>query len=231
LVWLLRSALSVSSERNDLVDETVSAPEGSANHCFCNDSQYCAKIEVDRWSGRGWWVDYSEQLVIPDNVGGDRHSRGVIVQTRERERRALELWLRGTTYQQIADSGVGILTASGVAKAVKRALRAIPEKAAQEGRLAMAERLQRMRFKAWEASKTNPVGALNTLIKIEEREARLFGLDRPTKVEVGGESGGPIPITLVREIAARMESGEHGETVPLLEDQSGYDSANGPTGK
>src|SRR5271169_6783973 len=145
----------------------------------------------------------------------------------------LELWLRGTTYQQISDSGIGIMTDSGVAKAVKRALRAIPEKAAQEARLAMAERLQRLRFRAWEATKVNPVGALNTLIKIEEREAKLFGLDRPTKVQIGGENGGAIPITLVREIVARIESGEPAdeETVPLLEDQFHDASDNGSAGK
>jgi hypothetical protein len=174
----------------------------------------------------------SEQFVTQDNSGGDRESRGAILRTRERERQALELWLRGTTCQQIADSGIGIMTASGVAKAVRRALRAIPEKAAQEGRHAMAERLQRMRFKAWEAAKANPVGALNTLIKIEEREAKLFGLDRPTKVVVGGENGGAIPITLVREIAARIESDEQAdeEIVPMLEDQTGA-SDNGQSGK
>jgi hypothetical protein len=74
---------------------------------------------------------------------------------------------------------------------------------------------------------------LNTLIKIEEREAKLFGLDRPTKVEIGGENGGAIPITLVREIAARIESGEHAdeEIVGLLEDQTRGASDNGPTGK
>ena len=83
-----------------------------------------------------------------------------------------------------------------------------------------------MRFKAWEAAKANPVGALNTLIK-------LFGLDRPTKVEIGGENGGAIPITLVREIAARIESDEQtdDEIVPLLEDRSPDASDNGPSGK
>ena len=97
----------------------------------------------------------------------------------------------------------------------------------------MAERLQRLRFRAWEATKVNPVGALNTLIKIEEREAKLFGLDRPTKVQIGGENGGAIPITVVREIVARIESGEHAdeETVPLLEDQSHDASDHGSAGK
>jgi hypothetical protein len=116
---------------------------------------------------------FSEQFIARDNIGGDRQSRVAILRTRQRERQALELWLRGTTYQQIADSGIGIMMASGVAKAVKRALRAIPERAAEEARQVMAERLQRMRFKAWEAAKTNAVGALNTLIKIAARSLRL----------------------------------------------------------
>src|ERR1700692_4234089 len=178
-------------------------------------------------------VAFSDQFITQDNIGGDRHSRGARLRIRERERQALELWLRGTTCQQIADSGIGIMTASGVGKAVKRVLRAIPEKAAHEARHAMAERLQRMRFKAWEAAKANPVGALNTLIKIEEREAKLFGLDRPTKVEIGGENGGAIPITLVREIAARIEGDEQAdeEIVPLLEDRSRDASDNRPSGK
>jgi hypothetical protein len=181
----------------------------------------------------GLVVAFSDQITTQDNTGGDRHSRGAILRTRERERQALELWLRGTTCQQIAEAGIGIMTASGVAKAVKRTLRAIPQKAAEEARQAMVERLQRMRFKAWEAAKANPVGALNTLIKIEEREAKLFGLDRPTKVEIGGENGGAIPITLVREIAARIESDEQAddEIVPLLEDRTSDASDNGPSGK
>src|SRR2546426_11787529 len=54
--------------------------------------------------------------------GGDRSSRPAQLQARENEQKALSLWIKGATFQQIAAAGFGIATASGAWRAVHRAL-------------------------------------------------------------------------------------------------------------
>jgi hypothetical protein len=54
--------------------------------------------------------------------GGDRSSRPAQLQARENEQKALSLWIKGATYQQIAAAAFGIATASGAWRAVHRAL-------------------------------------------------------------------------------------------------------------
>jgi hypothetical protein len=80
--------------------------------------------------------------------GGDRSSRSAQLEARENEQKALSLWIKGATYQQIAAAGFGIATASGAWRAVHRALALIPQlylalpaKGAHPvGRLALATR-------------------------------------------------------------------------------------------
>jgi hypothetical protein len=99
----------------------------------------------------------------------------------ERERRACELRLGGLTYAEIgAQLGV---TAMGAYKAYIRVLRRIPEKAATLARQEALERFDRMRCELWRVIETPNipdkalVAAINTLLKIETREAKLLGLD------------------------------------------------------
>ena len=43
--------------------------------------------------------------------GGDRSSRSAQLEARENEQKALSLWIKGATYQQIAAAGFGIASA------------------------------------------------------------------------------------------------------------------------
>jgi hypothetical protein len=54
--------------------------------------------------------------------GGDRSSRPAQLQARENEQKALSLWIKGATFQQIAAAGFGIATANGAWRAVRRTL-------------------------------------------------------------------------------------------------------------
>src|SRR6202011_2614190 len=63
--------------------------------------------------------------------GGDHSSRAAQLQARENEQKALSLWIKGATFQQIAAAGFGIATASGAWHAVHRALPRIPKQARQ----------------------------------------------------------------------------------------------------
>src|SRR5260370_35645547 len=74
--------------------------------------------------------------------GGDRSSRPAQLQARENEQKALSLWIKGATFQQIAAAGFGIATAIGAWRAVSRALARIPKQEADQARAAQLVRLQ-----------------------------------------------------------------------------------------
>src|SRR5438445_13726441 len=74
--------------------------------------------------------------------GGDRSSRSAQLQARENEQKALSLWIKGATFQQIAAAGFGIASASGAWRSVGRALAQIPKQEADQAREAQRARLQ-----------------------------------------------------------------------------------------
>jgi hypothetical protein len=78
--------------------------------------------------------------------GGDRSSRPAQLQARENEQKALSLWIRGATFQQIAAAGFGIASASGAWRSVARALARIPKQEADQAREAQLARLQAVRM-------------------------------------------------------------------------------------
>jgi len=134
-----------------------------------------------------------------------------IAAVRERHRQVLELNLRGLTFQQIAVQ-LGYKNESSARTAWASALRLISEVEREQIRKVHGERLQRMRAKVWGemAGREAPDPAnpgkkiivynypipdlIDRALKIEIREAKLFGLDAPTRNEVSGPEGQPISL-------------------------------------
>jgi hypothetical protein len=56
----------------------------------------------------------------------------------------------------------------------------------------------------WNHAGTDPVRAAEALIKLEAREARLLGLDMPTKVAVTDPDRG-IPLETIRRVMERVD--------------------------
>ena len=136
--------------------------------------------------------------------GGDRSSRPAQLQARENEQKALSLWIKGATFQQIAAAGFGIATASGAWRSVGRALARIPKQEADQAREAQGARLQAVRMLLWNQASADPIRAAEALIKLEAREARLRGLDMPTKVAVTDPDGG-IQLETIRRVMERVD--------------------------
>ena len=136
--------------------------------------------------------------------GGDRSSRPAQLQARENEQKALSLWIKGATFQQIAAAGFGIATASGAWRSVGRALAQIPKQEADQAREAQLVRLQAVRMLLWNQASADPIRAAEALIKLEAREARLLGLDMPTKVAMTDPEGG-IPLETIRRVMERVD--------------------------
>lgn len=125
----------------------------------------------------------------------------------ERDREACRLRARRKTYQQISDQ-LGYGGAQNAQRAVKRTLAAIPKDAAEELIQLELDQLDMMTAAVLEVLEANhyvvsqgrliylhedappltddsPVlAAVDRLLKIQERRARLLGLDRPTKATV-----------------------------------------------
>jgi hypothetical protein len=79
----------------------------------------------------------------------------------------------------------------------------IPKQEADQAREAQRARLQAVRMLLWNQASADPIRAAEALIKLEAREARLLGLDMPTKVAVTDPDGGGIPLASVRRIMER----------------------------
>lgn len=125
----------------------------------------------------------------------------------ERDAEAARLRAQGLAYREIAEA-LGYADASGAYKSVTRALNAVPAEAVDELRAVELARLDDLTRRAWAvATKTHPVvaangrvvlgpdgeplvddgpvlHALDRLLKIAERRARLLGLDAAKKYEV-----------------------------------------------
>src|ERR1700682_1029106 len=101
-------------------------------------------------------------------------------------------------------AGFGIATPSGAWRSVGRALARVPKQEADQAREAQLARLQAVRMLLWNQASADPIRAAEALIKLEAREARLLGLDMPTKVAVTDPAGG-IQLETIRRVMERVD--------------------------
>lgn len=121
--------------------------------------------------------------------------------TREREARVLELRNAGFPWKAIAQE-VGYAGPGPTYKAWQRALARIPRQQAEEARRQQEERLDTMLRSLWPAVLRGDQMAIHRALKVEERRARLLGLDAPTRIT------GVLTSELDEEIRGLMEAFE-----------------------
>jgi hypothetical protein len=145
--------------------------------------------------------------------GGNRSDPASVLQARERERQVLQLFLRGLSWVEIAKQ-LGFAKESGARHAFDRAAKRFPKKDLELAINLSKERLNDARRRVYtelagrqEPDPDNP-GQMRTvrlspdevfrgvdrIVRIEEREATLLGLDAPRKSEILGTLVGQ-PIT------------------------------------
>lgn len=102
----------------------------------------------------------------------------------EREREALALRRGGATYQGIATRIEGFGGNSGTAyRAVQRALRRTLQEPADDLRTLELERLDALHLAMWTKAMGGSLGAVDRVLRIAERRARLLGLDAPIRID------------------------------------------------
>jgi hypothetical protein len=120
------------------------------------------------------------------------------IEAAERRARALELRKAGATYDQIATQ-LGFANRGGAYRAVATALKEITAEPAEEVRALELERLDAMLLGLWPQARKGSNGAVDRVLRIMERRAKLLGLDQPTRFSVDAEHLG-------REIADLLDT-------------------------
>ena len=130
----------------------------------------------------------------------------------EKERRVIELRRAGVTYDVIAQE-VGYSNASGAYHAYTRALkRTLREAGTEELREQEADRLDRLQRFAWGSAAQGNLKAIETIVRIMGRRARLLGLDMPIKQEITMYEGGSDIDREVQRLVTLLETNSGSES-------------------
>lgn len=117
------------------------------------------------------------------------------IKIHEKQDRALELRLAGYSLEQVAKA-VGYGTPSGAHGAIAQALKRQPPSPADELRELESKRMDRLIRALWTRAMRGDLQAIDRILHIMVRRARLLGLDRP-----------PAPIdvnVIITDYAERM---------------------------
>lgn len=128
------------------------------------------------------------------------------IEAQQRAAKAIELRKAGMTYEQIAET-LGYSHFSTARNAVARALEIAVTEPAQELIQLETMRLDALFMAVWPDARRGVLKAVDRALKIQERRAKLLGLDKPAKFE--GEVNGTggmliIPATVSMDDWERM---------------------------
>ena len=100
----------------------------------------------------------------------------------EKEIKIIELRRAGVTWEKIALE-VGFRNASGAYKMYQRAAERMVRPHLEEYRDMQLDRLERMHMAVWPRAKDGDLRAIDTALRIADREANLLNLNAPIKVQ------------------------------------------------
>lgn len=106
------------------------------------------------------------------------------VENHDRRLKALEMRKARATYTQIGQKlGISKQRAYTI---VQQALRETLQEPADDVRKLELETLDRLQFGLWQHAAAGNQGAVDRVLRIMERRAKLLGLDAPSQLEHGG---------------------------------------------
>lgn len=130
----------------------------------------------------------------------------------DRETQVIALRREGLTFDQIAQR-VGYADKQGAYAAYTRAVNRITAEDVHAIRMVEAERLDIATQSIWQNVLAGEIPAVNALLKIMDRRAKMFGLDMPvkTQVEVVTYDAGNIKANLAAIVAGLANSSTQSE--------------------
>jgi hypothetical protein len=134
----------------------------------------------------------------------------------ERAQKVYELKLRGHSFPDIARQ-LNISHKSAL-RCFERVFRKIPAAEGHRYRKLQLEEYERIRSLLWTASAQDPIGAAMGLIRLADREAKLLGLDSPTKLDVENPNKAKLSLPIIRALLERFDKIKQDErsAVPAL---------------
>lgn len=152
-----------------------------------------------------------KQVAKLSKDGHDVSKRRIQVDIIDKRQIALELRRSGLSFREIAqEMGIGVKTASEYVQAELLELRDKTQLDASLIRDVELERCDYMLSRIWNAVKRGEVDAVLTALKIQERRAKLLGLDAPTKSQIDATVAAITPDQVSKmgdsEIEKRLKS-------------------------
>jgi hypothetical protein len=141
----------------------------------------------------------------------------------EKERQVLKYRKGGLTFDAIAER-LGYANESSARAAFKRAIERTRDDAlAAEGRLLHRARLETALLAIWDRVREGDLKAIDTMLRILDQDAKLFGLNMPVKTEVEVTSyDGNLLRQRTREIVQTLRE--------IRESQDSVGDGSSPTG-
>ena len=137
----------------------------------------------------------------------------------EKQRQALQLRYGGATYYAIAQA-LGYATAQGALLAVEAGLRRTVQEPADQLRQLDLGRIDAMLLAIWAKARAGDYEAIDMVLKLLTRRAKLLGLDAPVRQELTGPDGGPIELAAVT-LSQRLQRIIDAEpATPMLPEQA-----------
>jgi hypothetical protein len=130
----------------------------------------------------------------------DSSASGKRIEAAKRRTEAMELRIAGATYTQIAERlGCTKQRAHAiVTEEMEKLTRA--RTAAAEALVALeSERLDRVQLGVWSRAVKGDLDAVNALLRLMNRRAKLLGLDTPTAMNIGVNKMAPVMLNIVEE--------------------------------
>ncbi len=118
---------------------------------------------------------------------------GIRLTAAERKKEIVRLRRNGFTLAKIAEQvGCSAQYAHKILTTYLERLETEFRNDVRELRQLEAERLDRAQLAVWDKAVKGDVGAIDRVLRIMERRARLFGLDAPARQEITGKDGRPF---------------------------------------
>ena len=150
-----------------------------------------------------------------------------------KQEQALKLRMEGHSLAAIARK-VGYSDRTGAFQAIKSALLKTLQEPAAALRKIELQRLDMMFQKLWPRAMRCDMGAIDRILKIMERHAKLLGLDAPAKTQLTGADGGPVQVAAAKPILIMEANGFEGPGAPieprptLILKQNGFEAPGAP---
>ena len=145
-------------------------------------------------------------------------TRPYLARLRVRQQQAVDMRLEGKTFRQIAEA-LGYASDGAAYNAVRHLLEKATVERADELRRVDGARLENLLGAIWARASAGDLDAIDSVLKILQQRARLFGLNKPVEVSVSGEVQQVVILQLGPDRPPRLIDLQNPDLATLADDE------------